>query len=312
MCSSSHDMCADPDAGGELSVTGALLFQKAIAKLRDALKRLSADHKDIHGSISKTGREIDRVSLVHLALYDGNCYRTLSMTEHLMVGAVLEQLDAFAELRERLQRRHSRQPGPRNGGGVEGAGDPPHRPALPHPGPPRPRRAPRSGPPLLLVHSFTERVGGMNYPTLPMSSIDFRKRDVGVQESGVCLESWKKDGFLEMNEILAALERQELGPAIAWAKVNSHRLKEVRHFPFHYVHGLNLPSGLPAGLESGVPTAQAPLRSAPRGGPGPERAALAHPPRLHAHVRGLRATAREGCALHFSDGKGGGGLTFKN
>ena len=48
---------------GELSPAQTLILSQCVCKIRETLSRLSSDHKDLHGSVSKVGKAIDRVSI---------------------------------------------------------------------------------------------------------------------------------------------------------------------------------------------------------------------------------------------------------
>ncbi|KAF6082753.1 required for meiotic nuclear division 5-like protein B [Phyllostomus discolor] len=49
--------------GTSLSATLSSVMSQCCQKIRDAVQKLASDHKDIHGSVSRVGKAIDRVSV---------------------------------------------------------------------------------------------------------------------------------------------------------------------------------------------------------------------------------------------------------
>ena len=49
----------------ELSAAQSLMLSQCLKKVQEAVNSLSAIHKDRHGSVSKVGKAIDRVSMSH-------------------------------------------------------------------------------------------------------------------------------------------------------------------------------------------------------------------------------------------------------
>ena len=47
----------------ELSPEQGVLLLQCLKNVKDGVCKLSSEHKDIHGSISKVGRAVDRVSM---------------------------------------------------------------------------------------------------------------------------------------------------------------------------------------------------------------------------------------------------------
>jgi hypothetical protein len=79
--------CTAASCGGpcELSAAQLLLINQCIKKVKDTCARLSSDHKDLHGMVSKVGKAIDKV----FALRSTNllCYSVQSWE----LGGVKEQ-----------------------------------------------------------------------------------------------------------------------------------------------------------------------------------------------------------------------------
>ena len=146
------ELLQDESAGPELSVTGVMMWEQALKKLKDALRQLSAEHKDIHGAISKTGKEIDK-----------------NFTSDF-TGVVRGNLGLESD--EAQQARVNR---------------------------------------LVAQHFLTQ--GHQDLAELL------------AKESGLSLADSRKEAFAEVNQVTAALERRQLGPALLW--VSKHR-QELR------------------------------------------------------------------------------------
>lgn len=48
----------------ELSAGQILIMKQTMNKVRESVHRLAADHRDLHSTVSKVGKAIDRVSLI--------------------------------------------------------------------------------------------------------------------------------------------------------------------------------------------------------------------------------------------------------
>ena len=55
-------LLADPDSP-ELTTAQSLILSQCVRRAKDALTNLSTNHRDLHGSVSKVGKTVDRVSL---------------------------------------------------------------------------------------------------------------------------------------------------------------------------------------------------------------------------------------------------------
>jgi len=53
-------LCTAPHDGSELSAAQSLILSQCVRKVKETLSKLSGDHKDLHGSVSKVGKAIDR------------------------------------------------------------------------------------------------------------------------------------------------------------------------------------------------------------------------------------------------------------
>lgn len=62
-------MCTAP-ADHQLSATQVLTLNQCLRKIRDSVSRISSEHKDMHGSVSKIGKTIDRVNISSLFFLD--------------------------------------------------------------------------------------------------------------------------------------------------------------------------------------------------------------------------------------------------
>lgn len=49
--------------GTPLSATLSLVMSQCCRKIKDTVQKLASDHKDIHSSVSRVGKAIDRVSV---------------------------------------------------------------------------------------------------------------------------------------------------------------------------------------------------------------------------------------------------------
>lgn len=49
--------------GTPLSATLSLVMSQCCRKIKDTVQKLALDHKDIHSSVSRVGKAIDRVSV---------------------------------------------------------------------------------------------------------------------------------------------------------------------------------------------------------------------------------------------------------
>jgi hypothetical protein len=56
---------------GELTAAQILVLNQCVKKVKDTCARLSSDHKDLHGMVSKVGKAIDKVCMAYM------CYLVL-------------------------------------------------------------------------------------------------------------------------------------------------------------------------------------------------------------------------------------------
>lgn len=49
--------------GHELTVAQILIMKQTVNRVRESVHRLAADHRDLHSTVSKVGKAIDRVRL---------------------------------------------------------------------------------------------------------------------------------------------------------------------------------------------------------------------------------------------------------
>lgn len=63
---SSTKRFSDTDGETELSVPGVVLWEQSIKKLKDVLRQMGSEHRDMHSGVSKCGKEIDKVQFWHV------------------------------------------------------------------------------------------------------------------------------------------------------------------------------------------------------------------------------------------------------
>ena len=51
-------------AGMEMSAAQTLILSQAVGKVKETITRLAGEHRDLHSSVSKVGKTIDRVKLI--------------------------------------------------------------------------------------------------------------------------------------------------------------------------------------------------------------------------------------------------------
>lgn len=50
--------------GHELTVAQILIMKQTVNRVRESVHRLAADHRDLHSTVSKVGKAIDRVKKI--------------------------------------------------------------------------------------------------------------------------------------------------------------------------------------------------------------------------------------------------------
>lgn len=64
LCVLTHCQCFSAALQGTpLSATLSLVMSQCCRKIKDTVHKLASDHKDIHSSVSRVGKAIDRVSM---------------------------------------------------------------------------------------------------------------------------------------------------------------------------------------------------------------------------------------------------------
>ena len=63
-CVNLPDVIFSDGQDGELNTAQTLILQQCMKRVQETLMHLSSDHRDLHGSVSKVGKAIDRVSTV--------------------------------------------------------------------------------------------------------------------------------------------------------------------------------------------------------------------------------------------------------
>ncbi|XP_053575798.1 E3 ubiquitin-protein transferase RMND5B isoform X2 [Bombina bombina] len=159
--------------GVPLSPALSLMMSQRCRKIRETVQKLASDHKDMHSSVSRVGKAIDR---------------------NFEAEACAVVSDGIWDSREKQQLLHS----------------------------------------AILEHLYQQ---GLLTVAEELS-----------QESALCIDPNFKQPFLEMNQILDALEAQDLRPALEWAISHRQRLRELNsslEFRLHRLHFISLLSGGP-------------------------------------------------------------------
>ncbi|KRZ84050.1 Protein RMD5 -like protein A, partial [Trichinella sp. T8] len=55
-----RELLSDEEPDNSLSIAGVMIFERYVKKVRDVLKALCSEHREMHGTVSKCGREIDK------------------------------------------------------------------------------------------------------------------------------------------------------------------------------------------------------------------------------------------------------------
>jgi len=50
----------------EITATQSLILTQTVRRLKEAVSRLGQEHKDLHSTVSKVGKSIDRVCCLYL------------------------------------------------------------------------------------------------------------------------------------------------------------------------------------------------------------------------------------------------------
>ncbi|XP_036096059.1 E3 ubiquitin-protein transferase RMND5B isoform X3 [Molossus molossus] len=158
--------------GTPLSATLSLVISQCCQKIKDTVQKLALDHKDIHSSVSRVGKAIDRnfdseiCGVVSDAVWD-----SWEKQQHILQMAIVEHLYQRGML------------------------------------------------------SVAEEL---------------------CQESTLNVDLDFKQPFLELNQILEALHKHDLGPALEWAISHRQRLLELNsslEFKLHRLHFIHLLAG---------------------------------------------------------------------
>lgn len=97
----------DVDPHGELSVMAVMMWEKAVAQLKKLSNQVIVDHRDMHGGISKCGREIDKTfvasfsGVYHKPIDFENdptlkCFVNDLILQHLLTSGMFEIAERFA------------------------------------------------------------------------------------------------------------------------------------------------------------------------------------------------------------------------
>lgn len=78
--------CLDQD--GDLSGTISLVMTQCCKRIKDTVQKLASDHKDIHSSVSRVGKAIDKVFILWFHLY--LCYVYSVMCTLTKFGFILQ------------------------------------------------------------------------------------------------------------------------------------------------------------------------------------------------------------------------------
>ncbi|XP_058594888.1 E3 ubiquitin-protein transferase RMND5B isoform X1 [Neofelis nebulosa] len=200
--------------GTPLSATLSLVMSQCCRKIKDTVQKLASDHKDIHSSVSRVGKAIDRVSLRASLGWGWGCPGA-SVSGSVGGGKVgVSSTDA-----------ESRSPVscPRQNFDSEICG---------------------------VVSDAVWDSREKQQQILQMAIVEhlYQQGMLSVAEE-LCQESTLnvdldfKQPFLELNRILEALHEQDLGPALEWAISHRQRLLELNsslEFKLHRLHFIRL------------------------------------------------------------------------
>ncbi|XP_011925262.1 PREDICTED: protein RMD5 homolog B isoform X1 [Cercocebus atys] len=201
--------------GTPLSATLSLVMSQCCQKIKDTVQKLASDHKDIHSSVSRVGKAIDRVSTwlapglgweyPEAGMYKDSKENQQECPHHQALSLLLCQnfdseicgvvSDAVWDAREQQQQ--------------------------------------------ILQMAIVEHLYQQG-----MLSV----AEELCQESTLNVDLDFKQPFLELNRILEALHEQDLGPALEWAVSHRQRLLELNsslEFKLHRLHFIRLLAGGP-------------------------------------------------------------------
>ncbi|XP_010360166.1 E3 ubiquitin-protein transferase RMND5B isoform X1 [Rhinopithecus roxellana] len=201
--------------GTPLSATLSLVMSQCCRKIKDTVQKLASDHKDIHSSVSRVGKAIDRVSMwlapglgweyPEAGMYKDSKESQQECPHHQALSLLLCQnfdseicgvvSDAVWDAREQQQQ--------------------------------------------ILQMAIVEHLYQQG-----MLSV----AEELCQESTLNVDLDFKQPFLELNRILEALHEQDLGPALEWAVSHRQRLLELNsslEFKLHRLHFIRLLAGGP-------------------------------------------------------------------
>ncbi|XP_026932693.1 E3 ubiquitin-protein transferase RMND5B isoform X1 [Herpailurus yagouaroundi] len=200
--------------GTPLSATLSLVMSQCCRKIKDTVQKLASDHKDIHSSVSRVGKAIDRVSLRASLGWGWGCPGA-SVSGSVGGGKVsVSSTDAES---------------------------------------PSPVSCPRQNFDSEICGVVSDAVWDSRekqQQILQMAIVEhlYQQGMLSVAEE-LCQESTLnvdldfKQPFLELNRILEALHEQDLGPALEWAISHRQRLLELNsslEFKLHRLHFIRL------------------------------------------------------------------------
>ncbi|XP_047713015.1 E3 ubiquitin-protein transferase RMND5B isoform X1 [Prionailurus viverrinus] len=200
--------------GTPLSATLSLVMSQCCRKIKDTVQKLASDHKDIHSSVSRVGKAIDRVSLQASLGWGWGCPGA-SVSGSVGGGKVsVSSTDAESQ---------SPVSCPRQNFDSEICG---------------------------VVSDAVWDSREKQQQILQMAIVEhlYQQGMLSVAEE-LCQESTLnvdldfKQPFLELNRILEALHEQDLGPALEWAISHRQRLLELNsslEFKLHRLHFIRL------------------------------------------------------------------------
>ncbi|EMP32192.1 Protein RMD5 like protein A [Chelonia mydas] len=203
------------DQDGALSGTISLVMTQCCKRIKDTVQKLASDHKDIHSSVSRVGKAIDKnfdsdISSVGIdGCWQADSQRILNevMVEHFFRQGML---DVAEELCQNFDSDISSV-------GIDGCWQADSQRILNE---------------VMVEHFFRQ---GM---------LDVAEEL--CQESGLSIDQSQKEPFVELNRILEALKVRVLRPALEWAVSNREMLMAQNsslEFKLHRLYFISLLMG---------------------------------------------------------------------
>ncbi|KAK2539099.1 Rmnd5a [Columba guinea] len=193
---------------GDLSGTISLVMTQCCKRIKDTVQKLASDHKDIHSSVSRVGKAIDKWTIFSLEKSE--------LKDFFCTQEMMEQLtDLFPFEQEVIEGRNF--DSDISSVGIDGCWQADSQRILNE---------------VMVEHFFRQ---GM---------LDVAEEL--CQESGLSIDQSQKEPFVELNRILEALKVRVLRPALEWAVSNREMLMAQNsslEFKLHRLYFISLLMG---------------------------------------------------------------------